>query len=1550
MSTPLPATTPDRLSRLKALLQGMEAKDFERLAAALFSEVTGLAIAVAASGFQHGGDAGPAGRQGRRFRIETKRYADNTSLSHRELLGEVDHALARDEALEGWFLVATREVPEQLEQDLEKKSKTTGVPIIVVDWKDSFPSLAALCTVSVDVVRKFANDEAAALVVLLKRDGQAALERLRRDLATWQLGFEALRSASHNLLQQLWGDPRVARGTFGQDTAGSCYRTTIARPVVSTALDHWWHSAANSGSPALVLGQEGAGKTWATMAWLAGKRAELPIVMPIPASAVAKTDEVSSTSLKRFLADRLHELVGTQDEEHWRRRLEHLLHRPLSEGAVLTLFLDGMNQQPTAPWLDILRVLQLPMFAGRIRVIASTREFHLTRKLGSLQGLIDKPAFVRVELYDDTPGGELDQRLALDELSRRDLHPELIPLARVPRLFALVVKFNDRLVDAGQVTVHRLLWEYGKDTLGVRGGQSFSPDEWRAWLHRVALQHREGIRRYTLKSLAEDASRADLSEADVFRRLSDLIDAPFMTGSGSGEFELKPTLVHHALGAALLTTLEEHCAQGKVNVSNALLSFLDPIAGLDERAEILRAAVSISVERELVAATEVVTTLVSAWLQTQNIPEGHQDDLFRIAGYLVGPLLTVVDEAGEGGHRATQLLAVNALRAVDKNDEAALSQIIQFAANWLRHVPRGTNSLANQDESAEKARSAAYINRVGVDQNGPHTVLGVPLTLVDRWSKHATSFIPAILEGFTLHKAAPIFEALALHHAVRGHGEQWDAMKWLVLFNPRDYEKTVKMLRSLSEAVKVRTEESGVHPQLKFRAAALLLWLIGTDTDDVEASRITPKGFYKGISYAEDYLKDPANSLFELEYRHADSVLAQADIPIGRRIDRASRFLTDPTFTPPTRFAIDINQNLASINPSQLDRERSNPLDYKFKSIEIALARCEQHALAKLHRAKIASYASRPPEARTTTARNANQLLLLADSDARDAAKALRLGAAAPDEAEETFVRNQLLLLEILDLSAVEQITVAIEAAPRYYYYSELRPVLKQLRVDEMDCLVAQYADDPTASLALLHLIVARPVSLGGAAWQWALGHAFSTEEKAIGPAFKLLYRVEAKRFGKVLLDKNWSWTESGDDWVQEYGSLALIEASLALPFEPLLPRIAPWLVLKAARLRGSNPSDVELAALVVDQLMLRSGMAPEPPGSTLIISDEAREQDPHSYAIVIEPEGEDIAGKLRAMGDPQTYAATRQRILDKVALQIAEGRKSGASLYLRTLTAEDFKPVLQHAGRLIFRWLEGAEQRTMDFKRRVFFAEGAYIALCQALLLEGDSRGLLIWRALRDVLTTTFKSVGNVDKMLHVLMSVPTSPEIEAALDEVMSLETVNTDQDLLDVAIAAAINDRSAWLSGFAKRDQQSGVPWRQLRGQQLLALSARHDLPCASGWDHGEMDAASRRQCSFERLQHREACARHWWNEYWTAESDSAAYAAWVLFMQTADRRAHVWMHELMPTDATEKLPKRYAHWALQVDELKRATDTVDKKLRETFLGRKIERQVYPWLTAD
>ena len=161
----LSTTELDNQEKLKRELHNApKASKLEHLAAALIGRLLDVPIAVAKSGFQHGADAGPAGQQGRRFRVECKKYNDNSRLSERELLGEIDQALTRDKALEAWVLVATCSVSEQIRQSLVQHGEKNGIPIVLIDWVDGeLAPLAALCAFAPDLVeREFSREAGAA--------------------------------------------------------------------------------------------------------------------------------------------------------------------------------------------------------------------------------------------------------------------------------------------------------------------------------------------------------------------------------------------------------------------------------------------------------------------------------------------------------------------------------------------------------------------------------------------------------------------------------------------------------------------------------------------------------------------------------------------------------------------------------------------------------------------------------------------------------------------------------------------------------------------------------------------------------------------------------------------------------------------------------------------------------------------------------------------------------------------------------------------------------------------------------------------------------------------------------------------------------------------------------------------------------------------------------------------------------------------------------------------------------------------------------------------
>lgn len=1544
-------TTAARLERLKEILQStIKPAEFEKVVAALISEVLQVAIAISHSGFQHGADSGPSGRQNRRFRIETKRYADSTSLSDRELLGEIDHALQRDPALEAWFLVATRAAPEQLELDLMKKSDELGLPVVVIDWKpDTFPALAALCTAAPAVLAAMVSVEACRLAGELAHDAQRSLDSLRRDLAAWNLGFEKLRALGQQKLEAIWSEPRQSAATLGQNAAGGAYHTTIRRVRVQRSLDNWWRGNAQQDAPAAVIGWQGAGKTWATLQWTLDRVEEQPLVLVVASSAAAGIGSVSKAALKRFIGERLYDLTEARDPRHWQLRFDRLLRRPAAEGPVLTLVLDGMNQDPSVPWLGILKVLQDPEFAGRIRTIAVTRNLHFTDRLGHLRGLIIPADVINVDIYDLDQGGELDQRLAAEGLTRRDLHEDLVQIARTPRLFNLVIRLRDRLGDADQVTVHRLLWEYGRDTLGTRDGIPFSEPDWRGWLASVASQHLEGIKSYNLKTLGEMVGRPDLTATDVFRRLSEIVDGDFAKGSPTGRFELAPVLVAHALGTALLDHLEQTAPDNRDVAEKQLAEWLDPIAGLDEKAEILRAAISILLGSESSGREHLASTLVFEWLRSQNLPERHRTELFRIAAPLCASLLDVVERSGETAMKGAQLLAVNALRSISRDDRVVLTSIIERCRAWLCEISRDVDPPRRRNADSEKSRAARLMKHVGFDEDGEHLVLGHRLMFVERRHISAKAIIPTLLEGFPLYPALPVFEAAALSLAIRHYEDFWDGLKWLCLLNDRDFVMTTQALRDRAGELAGRKPEVGVHAELGARAGALLLWLSGDEDNERLAAEINPP-LARSWDYEEHYLRDPGKSFFALEHRHALSVLQDTALSLHRRVERTKTFWLDPTFTPPETFVSELRQHFAGFDPNQLDAGLFHtPADQSWEEFSVALARCAPDLLADLTRSKLEGFATRSREPGYAAAVRSEKHYLVTDSTSREAATALRSTFDPRASDEQALAVTQLLILEIEDLPAEEQYSRIIEAGIKHIYV-EFSDVLPALNLEEIDGLIERFgcgSENQASDLILLLSLAGRELS--EKAWNWLWPYFENASYQHRGLVFQILCSADDVKFGRMLTQREWSWSPDQQLSCNHYGSLAVAKATAGFPFDQHAAAIAPWLLLRAVALRGGSAADAEVAAAILTRVVVGVDLDPPDLGSDISVSSAVREF--HPFAISVTPRANTSNGPLSQLGslmNSETQREAARRAVDTAVKRIDDARAAGADLYLHSLRPEDFSSILDYVPSAVDAWIAGYATNTADFRTRVILAEGFFLALCEALLTRNMHHGL--WRALCGSLTTRFVGEAKVQQLIHMLFRAKDSTDALRA--DLLGLSMTNSDQDLFDLVLAAILNGEETWLDGVIAEDEASGVVWRRQRAGKLRAFRANNRLP-VDAWPIGLADdSAEFRRREIVRWKRSEAFARHWWDLYWEAESDDDAYAAWQLLLSGIDRRAFIWMKsQATETSVTGvRSARRRRHVALNLNALKSAMKKSEKKLDEEFLGRKTVLGIGPWGKAS
>jgi hypothetical protein len=255
----------------------------------------------------------------------------------------------------------------------------------------------------------------------------------------------------------------------------------------------------------------------------------------------------------------------------------------------------------------------------------------------------------------------------------------------------------------------------------------------------------------------------------------------------------------------------------------------------------------------------------------------------------------------------------------------------------------------------------------------------------------------------------------------------------------------------------------------------------------------------------------------------------------------------------------------------------------------------------------------------------------------------------------------------------------------------------------------------------------------------------------------------------------------------------------------------------------------------------------------------------------------------------------------------------------------------------------------TQDFRRRVHLAEGVFLVLCEALLARDPTKGVILWRALRRVLRTRYLGRGGVEELLHVAFRVPASGVVLELRSRI--LDAASSDEALYHFALAAEANGAGAWLRSVIEQDLASSSPWRVRRGLVLETFTLA-GASIRDAWPEGEAESsyeALRRQAAWSVA--RDGWARHWWRRYLAATTSAEAYAAWKLFMHSADRRARLWLpNEVEAAPHAPLLRRKLLNLNVNRSELHRMMEKRHDKLKDQFLGRKIVEGVGPWTGAD
>ena len=143
-----------------------------------------------------------------------------------------------------------------------------------------------------------------------------------------------------------------------------------------------------------------------------------------------------------------------------------------------------------------------------------------------------------------------------------------------------------------------------------------------------------------------------------------------------------------------------------------------------------------------------------------------------------------------------------------------------------------------------------------------------------------------------------------------------------------------------------------------------------------------------------------------------------------------------------------------------------------------------------------------------------------------------------------------------------------------------LGDVLQPLPACDVDELIGQYRD--CSALVRQNLLLLLSTTASGfseSALAWLRDVAFGEDKALDGTAYRALAMADAERFGGELFVRGWTWSDSDDHWVTECGTTAVVSGTADMPFDQITPRLPPWALLQAARLRGGDPGEVRLAS-----------------------------------------------------------------------------------------------------------------------------------------------------------------------------------------------------------------------------------------------------------------------------------------------------------------------------------------------------------------------------------
>ena len=868
---------------------------FEGLVCRLCGAATGQRFRLSASGQQSGQDARTEPGIGNVIKVEAKHY-EKSSLDSRELAAEMLQAVSSDPTLELWVLAASCAIKDQHAAQLEQHARTLNIEILLLDCGNEGLSrlvvlMAEFSQAVQNWIREFGTQasEGSVLSALTEiRSDQRFVSELARTLGKLRstlLGYEDARRRANSRVLEVLANVGDAVATFGQAAAvRSNQCKVISRIGIADQLVSWW-SKHTSSRRAVVLGEDGTGKTWAVLAWLAERieADDLPIVLPLSANAGPLS---FGNSLENVVPALLSRWTNVGTVASWEIRLKKWLRASTDARPLILIVIDGLNERPLTDWPLLLRTAEAREWRDHIAILTTDRPGHW-RPQCATAGL-DSFDEITIGGYTDS---ELQTALGGKGIRLSSIPGDLHPLIRKPRYCELVISHFDEMTREADFTVERLLFIDARSHAASRRGSPLTEEAFIEVIRNVARQYRE-TPIITLSTVSKLLPYAD-PERRLLQEIIDggiLVQQPGVMGS---RFTVERTRLVFGLGLLLADEVRNlaFTKAERIQIEDEIAKWFEPHPEMDLKVEICGAALFHSL-----AETEYPTigrrALLRYWLGLRNWGDKAQvafaDYVVRCPDDFIAVTKDIWSSSRDSG--AAQSFLAGAF--IKHRDDHRVQPVLVVAVHeWMSQVHSDGPPFFRPDNKRREECHAKISKRVGFElKKGETKICGHRLIVVDDEALLRLSRL-----GFLIISAGsrmPFINCLvswAIASAVMGHSLETGLADWVVRLSDEQIKEAlsakIDSLLRTNNSVARTAAETLIYAFDPERARAM--WYADEDCE------------WRGLR--DQHAADPCTSLYPWTRADSQRCMEREDVHVARILGNISPFLDDPDFVvPPT--------------------------------------------------------------------------------------------------------------------------------------------------------------------------------------------------------------------------------------------------------------------------------------------------------------------------------------------------------------------------------------------------------------------------------------------------------------------------------------------------------------------------------------------------------------------------------------------------------------------------------------------------------------------------